>query len=609
MRKAEFGLIVLLILTVCSALCACGSTQALAVPQNIRIEGRALTWDAVENAEEYLVYVECENVEYKTKQTYYDLSELPAPNTYAIEVMAVGDGIRFTNSDWIAVSYQAEEIVEFGYDESGFAYRLLADGTGYEVGGGKHDMNGVLTIPDYFKGLPVKKIADKGFLYASTYLPNAEYDYACNKETTEIHLPKHLETIGSRSLGCLFLIEEITIPDTVTEIGDHAFYGCIRLKHVTLPKNLKVISEGCFENCALEEIIFPETLEEIGKGAFACRYISAGIQTPVIGHSFTKITIPDTVKSIGIGAFLGCKRLLDITVPKDLERLEFNAFLDTAWYDAQPDGLVMFGNILYKYKGEMAKGTKITIPSNVKYIVEDAFDKQENLVEVIIPDSVTTIGGSVFSYCTSLKSVTWPANLKSIGAGVFSNCSSLKSITLPANLQSIGGRAFFGCSALESITLPENLQSIGSYAFSGCSALESITLPENLQLIGEGVFSNCSSLKSITLPANLQSIVWNAFSGCSALESITLPANLQSIGSYAFYQCDSLKEIVIPNSVTKIGYNAFDGCAALIGVTFENPNGWKIGATEIASWKLSDPALALQYLMSDNIGHTWTRSE
>ena len=55
------------------------------------------------------------------------------------------------------------------------------------------------------------------------------------------------------------LIENIEIPDTVTEIGKYAFKKQDKLKKIILPKGLKIISEGMFFYCrSLEELVIAD---------------------------------------------------------------------------------------------------------------------------------------------------------------------------------------------------------------------------------------------------------------------------------------------------------------------------------------------------------------
>ncbi len=96
---------------------------------------------------------------------------------------------------------------------------------------------------------------------------------------------------------------DVVVPDGVTEIGDHAFCAVENIRgreyfwynktltNVTLPEGLVKIGDSAFEDCVLlKQIVFPESLREIGAKAFR----SSGL---------ADVTIPASVKKIEDEAF------------------------------------------------------------------------------------------------------------------------------------------------------------------------------------------------------------------------------------------------------------------------------------------------------------------
>ena len=87
---------------------------------------------------------------------------------------------------------------------------------------------------------------------------------------------------------------------------------------VVIPNSVTSIGTGAFEYCkSLTSVIIPDSVTSIGDGAF--RYCT----------SLTSVTIPDSVTSIGREAFKGCIRLTKVTLPQGMSNREFH---DTPWW-------------------------------------------------------------------------------------------------------------------------------------------------------------------------------------------------------------------------------------------------------------------------------------
>ena len=213
-------------------------------------------------------------------------------------------------------------------------------------------------------------------------------------------------------------------------------------------------------NNYMTNIIIENGITSIGNYAFRC------------SETFN-ITIPNSVKNIGKGAFAYCKNL-----------------------------------------------TNVTIPNGVTSINYYTFDFCNSLTNITIPNSVTSIDNYAFSYCYSLKNITIPNSVTSIGWNTFEHCSSLTNITIPNSVTSIGDSAFRYCYSLKNITIPNSVTSIGWSTFEHCSSLTNITIPNSVTSIDNYAFKNCTNLKSITIPNSVTSINYSVFSGCTSLKDI-----------------------------------------------------------------------------------------
>ena len=254
--------------------------------------------------------------------------------------------------------------------------------------------------------------------------------------------------------------------------------------------------------------------------------------------------------------------------------------------------------------------TELTLPSSVTSIGESAFSGCSGLTELTLPNSVTSIGNYAFSDCSGLEKITVDRGNKRYDS--WGNCNSIietgtntlivgcKNSVIPNSVRSIGDCAFYGCSGLTKLTLPNSVRSIGDGAFSGCSGLTELTLPNSVTRIGDCAFYGCSGLTELILPNSVRSIGDIAFTYCSGLEKITvesgnscydsrdncnsiidtefntlivgcknsvIPNSVTSIGYYAFYGCSGLTELTLPDSVASIGDGAFICCSGLSKIT------------------------------------------
>jgi surface protein len=93
----------------------------------------------------------------------------------------------------------------------------------------------------------------------------------------------------------------------VTKIGNTAFYMCKELTSVVMPDTIKEIGRGAFADMKLNEIILSSSLEIIDDIVFThC--------------NFGSIEFPDTLKSIGAEAFEFCN-FENVVIPASVERI------------------------------------------------------------------------------------------------------------------------------------------------------------------------------------------------------------------------------------------------------------------------------------------------
>ncbi|MCL1903054.1 MAG: leucine-rich repeat domain-containing protein [Oscillospiraceae bacterium] len=291
-----------------------------------------------------------------------------------------------------------------------------------------------------------------------------------------------------------------------------------------------------------ENVIIPETLD--GKRVTSMEYYvfmsCEGVKT---------VTIPESIKSIGIYAFGGCYSLTDIYV--DENNLYYSS-VDGNLFNKKRTTLINYASANSR--------TAYSIPESVTEIGVSAFQGSRILTEITIPESVTEIGVSAFRGSRNLTEITIPVGVKDIGYDAFTHCRRLTAINVDEKnpyYSSVDGNLF-----------NKEKTRIIQYAIGNSRTVYSI--PGGVEIIGEGSFLACDNLILVTMSNSVTSIEYGAFSDCDALESIIISESVTSIGDYSFFHCKSLISITIPESVKEIGVYSFYNCRSLSAMTFKS---------------------------------------
>ncbi len=487
-----------------------------------------------------------------------------------------------------------------------------------------------LTVPETIEGLPVTCI-DRWAFYTqpcmenleSVVLPDSITDireyafYSCYK-LAQINIPKNLEVINTNTFYSCKSLRSISLPDALTSIESEAFSFCSSLESITIPKTVTNIGERALYGCSSISsiVVEPENENYISQNDVLFNKDKTTLIQYSLGSTDTSYVIPDSITTIGAGAFYSSQNLTSVTIPEGVEKLEFFCFADCTKLTevTLPDSTKFIGGLVF---GDCSSLSKITLGKGLETISQQAFEHCTALESIYIPEKVKSIEFGTFRYCSSLteinvapnnsdfssvngvlfnkdkteliqypaakpsSSYTVPYQVTTICEYAFEDSSSVDEVILSDNTTTIGESAFFR-SNLKTIHLTDSLTTIENGAFSCCQSLSSVVIPDSVTTLGKYTFHACDNLKSVTIGNGITDIPDRAFQYCEMLENIIFGDNVKTIGEFAFDGCDSLSNVVIPDSVTTLGKYTFNACDNLKSVTIGN------GITEI-------PDRAFQY--------------
>ena len=475
------------------------------------------------------------------------------------------------------------------------------------------------------------------------------FNYASN--LTSVELPAGLEIIGYSAFQSTNIqnLTSLVLPK-IKNIEDYAFSGVKSLQFVMVGSNIRYGTYGVpsysFEECTnIKKYMYPATTSKpsfsnVPTTAYVPytpdkNLMSVKIEGDLVystdgnilvalmpDYSEAEFEVPNTVTTIGSGAFGGCTGLESVTIPVSVTSIG-----DYAFYNATNLTSIDLPQLEIIGKGIFQQCTgleSVTIPSSVTSIGDYAFYNASNLTSVNLPTQLENIGNYAFNN-TNIQELTclFLPDIKTIGsyafAGVkslqfvmvgrnvtygstsnsFQDCTNIKKFMYPStkskpSFTNVPTTAYVAYTPYENLTgvhiegdlvyngdnsilvammpdysetefeVPNTVTTIGCSAFVGCTGLETVTIPSTVTSIGDYAFQKLTKLASLSLPASVETIGNYAFDGCTGIVSdLVIPEKVTSIGNYAFQNCNNIPSLSLPSSLENIGNYAFYNCRGI----------------------------------------------
>ena len=360
----------------------------------------------------------------------------------------------------------------------------------------------------------------------------------------------------------------------MTKLADSVFIGCSSLTTVNIPKSLTSVGSYALSGTAIESIVLPETVTELGDGAFSrCTKL-------------TSVNIPEGITEIGMFTFNMCKALTSLHIPASVKKMHSDVFYgceslktltvdgNNQYFTAKDDVIYnkdMTTLILYAPKKE---DTSFSVPATVKTIDDYAF-QYSGLKAVTLPDGLEEMGYGAF-ISSSIESIKIPASVTKLGSLVFSKCKSLTSVVFEdgITIKEIPYSAFSSSSALESIEIPESVEIIDSVAFSYCTSLKNVSISDKITRVGNDAFNNTAILKSMLYSNGVKYLDGWAVDLKYGVENIVIKEGTKGL-SDSFFSFDSvIKTISLPASLQYVGEQSFLSSENIVSVTVADNNNY-----------------------------------
>lgn len=394
----------------------------------------------------------------------------------------------------------------------------------------------------------------------------------------------------------------VTVPKGVTEIAADAFRHS-SAKEIILPEGVTKIGESAFATETITSVFLPEGLKEIGNSAFS-------------GSNISKITLPNSVTSIGAYAFSFCRKLESIIIPEGITRIEERtfSFCGSLRNITIPKSVVSIGEDAF-YKNISLIDIQIASDNpNFAGVGSLLLNKDKTLLlyctsgvkDIVIPEGVEKVASYAFRYSDVTK-VTFPSTLKELMDNAFYGCFELTEIHLPSSMITYGTQKFEYSSKLSKFQVFDsaggsNYSSDGGVLYNAdrttliCDpASGSAVVSDKVTTIKDYAFPNVTI--SVTIPKSVINLSDKVFN----LEMLDKPADEEPFHVYG-YTGSAIEKYCADKGLSFIAYDATYTISYVLGGgtnSKDNPKNYTYTSSPIEFKKPTRKGYAFLYWYRD----------
>ena len=356
-------------------------------------------------------------------------------------------------------------------------------------------------------------------------------------------------------------LNTIDLSKISTVIQEETFYGCSSLRKADIG-HVTEIGNYAFADCRVLAKIDISSVVKLGEGAFARYADDSNSGAPII----SQVTLPETLTTLGEGAFLGCEELVEVDIQAQIDEIP---------------------NYVFAFCLNLSK---VTLPETVKKIGLYAFARCEALTTIDL-SNVELFSQYAFAQCASLANVDISCakeidyfafgatatsgeitaeNLTKVGDYAFQN-TKITAFNAP-NLTHIGESAFYGNAKMTSFTFSKDIAYVGVMAFVDCTSLQQFKFNSDNGVQTQGLINDYAKLEGGALYLKMQSGAWllSSIPANLNVETFVVADGTTRIEFYAGNENKNVKKLVLPDGLKLIGNYAFYGYDKLETVEFRS---------------------------------------